>query len=859
MKKKLALSISFAVASAITPYANAVGLGEVKLQSALNQPLQAEIHIRNVGDFDESQLLVNLASREDFERAGVDREFFLTGIHFDVELLGNGDGVVRLSTNRPVKEPYLDLVVELRWPSGRVLRNYTMLLDLPLYSGEAASVPGPSEPPPSPAQPKQEAEPSPRVVPSYTGDSYHVVRGDTLWGIATRLRSGRASIQQTMMALHRLNPEAFIDGNINRLKADEILLIPDRSDVNQLSARDAISEVREQNRRWRQGEGTIERRSEPDEPEVEPDAGVLRISGADQADDSASGEGLGGTAGEATGALDGEELQAEDQRVALERENEELRSRLDEMEEQVDTAERLIAIQDDEMSALQDSVAEEPVDYNYQQEQEQEQEQAEPSAAKSPAVVTPPPEPTLLDKILGNVVALGAGLAALIGIALFMVFRRRGSSEEEQELPPIHAPAEIDTPVQETHVEEAFEPDTTDYEDELDTDDEIDDDEEVDEEQEQDADLRPETEDALAEAEIYLAYGRSDAAMELLSRALEEEPERSDLRLKLMEICVDDGEREAFLTHFEALDRDGDTEATSVARGMVTGSAAASWFEDYQAPDAISQSDQGDVGGVGELDLTPDFDDEFEDEEADPEEVELEAEPGSELDLDAELDAIPEVGTDLDFDAELDAALEESPDTDEVPEIGTELDFDAELDGALEESPDTDEVPEIGTELDLDAELDAALEESPDTDEVPEIGTELDLDTELDTALEESPDTDEVPEIGTELDLDAELDAALEASPASEQEPDIGETAPDDATIEEPVAEEQAELVDDADTDDDLGLLDETDEVATKLDLAKAYIDMGDVEGAREILDEVVADGNDEQREQAGELLGGLN
>ncbi len=100
--------------------ANAVGLGQVELHSALNQPLEAEIELINVGDLDYSQIFVKLASKEDFDRAGVDREYFLTKINFDVVLdRKTGNNVIRVKTRDRVQEPFLNFVVEARWPNGR--------------------------------------------------------------------------------------------------------------------------------------------------------------------------------------------------------------------------------------------------------------------------------------------------------------------------------------------------------------------------------------------------------------------------------------------------------------------------------------------------------------------------------------------------------------------------------------------------------------------------------------------------------------------------------------------------------------------------------------------------------------------
>ncbi|MEQ8801542.1 MAG: hypothetical protein RLP45_05850, partial [Haliea sp.] len=111
----------------------ALGLGELTLQSFLNEPLKARVSLLDIGNLHEDQIRVRLAAEEDFDRLGIDRAYFLTGVKFEVDIDGSGRGVIVLTSEDPVLEPYLDFIVEARWPSGRLLRNYTVLVDPPAF------------------------------------------------------------------------------------------------------------------------------------------------------------------------------------------------------------------------------------------------------------------------------------------------------------------------------------------------------------------------------------------------------------------------------------------------------------------------------------------------------------------------------------------------------------------------------------------------------------------------------------------------------------------------------------------------------------------------------------------------------
>ena len=146
----------------------ALGLGELSLNSFLNEPLRAEVGLLDVGNLDQDQIRVRLATADDFDRLGIDRAYFLTGISFEVRVDKNGGGAIILTSEDPVLEPYLDFIVEARWPSGRLLRNYTVLVDPPAFESQGTTV--------SASRLVAEAEAS-AEVPAETVDSSGRARG----------------------------------------------------------------------------------------------------------------------------------------------------------------------------------------------------------------------------------------------------------------------------------------------------------------------------------------------------------------------------------------------------------------------------------------------------------------------------------------------------------------------------------------------------------------------------------------------------------------------------------------------------------------------------------------------------------
>ena len=255
--------------------AGALGLGEIQLRSALNQPFVADIPVTIESAAELNQLSVELAPAATFERFGLDRPRFLDDLKFQVQREGTR-AVVHVTSTQPVSEPFVSLLLDVGWPQGHLLREYTVLLDPPSFAqpgatdgartvaappaapGPAASAPAIRRAPVAPDAAQNAAQNSGSgattgsVTTGANGDSYGPVRSnETLWGISDRLRpDSSVSLNRMMVALFRANPEAFA-GNINRLRRGAILRVPRGSELEGISGRSATTEVHRQDEEWR--------------------------------------------------------------------------------------------------------------------------------------------------------------------------------------------------------------------------------------------------------------------------------------------------------------------------------------------------------------------------------------------------------------------------------------------------------------------------------------------------------------------------------------------------------------------------------------------------------------------------------
>ncbi len=269
-----------------------LGLGDIEVNSALNQKLDADIKLLSAKPEDTSKLIVKLASQKEFSRAGINRSFMLNNLHFKPVVINNV-AYIKVSSNNPIREPFLSFLLEVDWPEGHLLREYTVLLDPPSFmiqnnaapaqtshtgtsnagfrpsANKVTSVsPSVSSAPAvaastgfrpatnratlAPAM-KSPASPTSRVISQYQPASdYRVRPGDTAWRLADKMRPDRSvSVEQMMLALLRANPDAFIKKNINGLKRGYILRIPDKADIAAMSPAQARVQVKQQTALWR--------------------------------------------------------------------------------------------------------------------------------------------------------------------------------------------------------------------------------------------------------------------------------------------------------------------------------------------------------------------------------------------------------------------------------------------------------------------------------------------------------------------------------------------------------------------------------------------------------------------------------
>ncbi len=584
----------------------AFGFGDIELQSALNQPFRAEIPLSATTD-EMQGLRVMLAAPEMFERRGIDRPAFLTNLEFRIVAERNGRNVVQISSRESIVEPFVTLLVEATWPRGRNIKEYTVLLDPPVFlpapaapspvqpaetrspasnapggqinrpsapPPERAPAPAPAVRPPAPDVPVSSAPPStPRAPVSAAGGTYGPVqRAETLWAIADRLRPDGVSINQMMIAIYQSNPDAF-GGNINVLRAGVTLQLPEAADFDTLVTTVANAEVQRQTDAWQSRTPGGQLRLLPPTEAALADAPAPAPAPAPQRPVEARPVAPSPGAA-APGAVPS--AAASDRLIEVEnRELQSLQEAAAAAEADVpapaasESAQPGVEVEDEQLFADEPAPTPEPV--------------AEEAPAPAPAAVAPRPvttEPSLLSQAVGWLLSpllwIGLGVAALLLTAMWFVRRRRQESDdvtgrwealesETDEDPETRSATarlrrlpEDTIVVEEQHAERprAAQP-------------------------EAEAPARrgagPRTQrpaapadetlssqtvinldqaDAVAEADFHIAYGLYDQAAELVQKALEAAPERRDLKLKLLEVFFMWGNKDAFLKAAQELRAD---------------------------------------------------------------------------------------------------------------------------------------------------------------------------------------------------------------------------------------------------------------------------------------------------------------
>ena len=839
----------------------ALGLGEVRHVSALNQPLSAEIPILSAAPDELASLRANIASREEFARLGIDRPGFASTLSVKVGKGANGEPVLWLRSSEGISEPFVTLVVEAGWNRGRLLREYTLLLDPPVYRDTvakavaAAPVALPvAEAPVRVAAPVAAASssgsgPAPvstsAASPSELslGSSYRVRPSDSALRIARRLGAGqRGEVDQTIVALFQQNPGAFA-GNINRLRAGATVRLPTADEVVAISRADARREVvaqfnaarAEAAARAAAADGTAA--EDTAAPAAPPAAAPVAAKPAAAAPARLRLV----PPGAATSRAPAPAAAGSDPAVV---------GRLQQLESELQEARRLLQLQSDQLARMQQqgqagaTPVAPPVDAASEASASGEAtpaaadaaapEVAAPAAASPAAPAKPEAAPaeeesSFLDAVGGlSTLLLGGAFLLLAGGLGYGYLRRRRDAasadfdvaeattvrddffQQTGSLPaPVRPPAAhmevLENPVTQ-HAPPVVRPrpPTRNAEDTLSGESAID----------------LDKADAITEANWHVAYGLYDQAAETLRLALRTEPERRDLKVKLLEVYFVWGKAEPFLELARNL---GQTRAQG---------GPGEWDSIAIMGRQIAPQDPLFAGAAAKTPVTS---------------VDLNLE-GGQNHVDVEL-----------FDAPLQGAAD-----------GVDLDgLDFDLEGALDfgsgsldatrkqwrgDSPTMEQPalsvpdPTLRQKVDMAIAAAAPLATTAGLDATAEMSMDdLNLDLHLD--LDAADQGDEglgLPDLSP-LEVTAQP-GDITSTHAMQLLPDPSPTI--NSTLTEEIAFEELPIE---------GIEPVTlSEVGTKLDLARAYMDMGDPEGARNILAEVVAEGSPGQQQEAKRLLGSL-
>lgn len=919
---------------ALPTASNALSLGDIESTSSLNQPFEGTISLLSTSIQEANLLRVKVAPPSVFNRVGIDRPAFLNNIRFRTTVK-DGKPVIVVRSSKPINEPFLNFLLEVSWPSGKLLKEYTVLLDPPVLiqadTAIASNAAGVRQEPAVRQAPRRQAaapartarQQQPRKVvrtvkaappsklrrpgPPLSAaarasriKTYRVKRGDTLFKVARKLGYKGIRKEQMMMALYNKNKRAFSQSNMNNLKAGAVLSRPTYQEAKSLSSKNAKSQVVAQAKSWKQGRagtdtknatsrknGTASNSTRPARVEV--------VGGRKSVGTNTS---LGGSASGTNGELRKQLVLTNEALTTRLKENEELKSRVTELESLLRKKNKLITLKSEQLARLQEklgnaggtvspiAVNTDPVinDTTLTAGTEDgtgiQQSVATEEAARAGKILRTDPDqlaigtdnPPIVDNsqtnldqasaadvktastesesldimgLLSSPAAMGVGggtLMALLGGFWFM--RRRKETGEYQEFGDIDIDNQLGDQEDDLNLDDSsltaaetpfneseFTSSDIVIENDVNANDEI--------------TKGAEQEDILQEADVYIVYGLHDQAEAELQHAIDDDPTNLAYRAKLLENHKAAGNKEAFEKEAKAfmdLEVDGkdayldditewgntllpesklfDGDTLKTAAGVVTGAGVA-----MVAGTALANNDVEDKS----TDLIDDIKDSISDDKISDIDTDLNT---VDLDLDDILSEKEDAGDFLDMDDDLNIDL----DTKDIKIDDIEMDvadnFNFDIDKEI-----TDE------EFDLEIDSTENLLESVDSDEIDFL--DLDDDSDLDV---KSISTDNLDAANLNLNLDAnDFEKIMPKDNAYKKQ------AVDDLEEDNLLADFDDNLSF-LDLDDDSEIIEET-QIDTKLDLARAYIDMGDIEGARSTLEEVLLEGSDEQKKEAEDLL----
>lgn len=543
-------------------HVSALSLGRIAVLSALGEPLRAEIDIPDITADEADSLKTSVASPEAFQAAGVDYNPVMGGLQISLQKRADGRAYLRISSDRAINDPYVDLILEASWSSGRIVRDYTMLFDPPnLRQPQAVTPTAPQISSPVPGRtapvapaaaatpatsapitprarttlPRAAAEPAAKPATASGGKQVNVKSGDNASKIAAANRLPGVSLDQMLVAMLRANPDAFINGNVNRLRSGAIVTLPGTEDAQATSADEARQIIVAQSKDFNE----FRRKLAGSAPLSQVAGADRRASGKieTQVEEKKAAPAAPDKLTLSKGAVQGK---VSEDKIAQERSAKDAASRAEELSKNIAELSKLSAAASVPASAASApqtapvAVASAPVAEAPAAPASAPQAAASAPAAvasapaKLPPVAAPVPmpeeEPSLLDEILDNpmVPAAAAALIALLaGLGIYRVRQRKQQSAQmdssflESKLQPdsffgASGGQRIDT--QDggvTGSSMVYSPSQLDAADDV---------------------------DPVAEADVYLAYGRDLQAEEILKEALRAHPDRLAIQLKLLEI-----------------------------------------------------------------------------------------------------------------------------------------------------------------------------------------------------------------------------------------------------------------------------------------------------------------------------------
>ena len=813
MSKKLKFVLACVIA--VVPLAaNALGLGEIKLNSALNQPLNADIPIVGAASDEINSLHIKIASAEQFQRAGIPKAEVLSELQFQILQGPNGTASVHITSSKPLREPFLDFLADATWDNGELIREYTVFLNPPNFetATQAAPAPAPAATQPAPLAPVgTSAAPTPAVTPvpvapkpapqpavtaavvtpavsvgnTALGGNYGPIhRGETLSRIALNMRPQGVTLNQMMIAIYRANPEVFMH-NINLMKAGYVLRVPTLDDIQAVRVAEANSEVRTQIATWRASRGlaaTHKPAGNTEQPSLQL---VAPSSAAQTAENQVPGAGNSNT-GETTEAnAAGTTVGAESTGAGS-----------------ASTASNApIAVASNSMAAVQAQASKEN--------KQSAVTKTTPLSPEKPAVVKPLPKTknapvestsssgSLLDSLLNPYVIIAIIVIILVLIAGIIIKKQRDSDSIVSK--PVKIRKAPTAGADWGKEEKAGLKDVTNVNS-------VDGSDAVHESAAREADmgttashmtttnLKLDESDPMAEADFHMAYGLYDQAADVLKKALRQDPNRRDLKMKLLEVYFTAGDRSNFVETARSLRQDmgalpdKDWENIAIMGRQVAAEEPLFSGEGVAAGSSVDiPLDSGGTGTAVHTDMDP-LAGAFEGMRP----VTMPAAAGQ--------SAVADNHT-VDFSLPDIEPVPKSKKT--APAAGGAASDSGKKAGKTGESTVT---ADFGT--DSQVEFDKALKELSDF-----VNTNV-------PPQEEGTRSGTGTGQGMSLAADAELAGTQTGTTTGAGEETTG-----------------------------------LNEIGTKLDLARAYIDMGDADGAKNILQEVLEEGDSQQQQEAKKLM----